>query len=626
MEAILLKALFKASNCNNSNLITSLLSAVANVFPVKMCTLWKVNFLTGHLSVHAREKYEPVSKLDFEYVHLIKGSLIGHFIDIIVSEKKKYIDIPSVLDQPYIDYHQSPDRVRSLKLKRMICIPIYDFDESKCEANRSNIGAILNIYPEDDFDFDLSYAEIIQEHFSLSISRSKLISREELTRDIMSVYENRGGRDLGTLFKPIIDKIFRKYIKYEGCSIFTWDPFSNKLDLVQTTGILGNPNTKDVYYYLGEGLTGGIALGEKEYIISDVNYYRKKNYDGNYKYKWRENTRNDPLSFMAIRIMSPSRVSEILGIIRFTNKLNPLANVIDQFNKDDYELINHASNMIALYMDYDQNSKIRSAFALQMAHEIKGPATFIRASSDRLQKRWNSSFSKRQVNSELRDIFDYSELQIILTSTIEYAWRGSEDIPKSNLYHVKRVRLLDLIEKVKKLAIPIAREQAIDFNSINIEGDLPYLFIDPTAFKQVFINLLTNAIKYRKRSRTERFKVSIKGYGLKEYQIPESNNIKVGYLRKNIRKVGYLINIIDFGIGVDPNEVNKIFNLGYRRKDVLRLDVRGLGMGLYVVKKVLEDFGCTIWVSKFSDPTIFSIFLPNTLRDDNYTKNSTWRD
>lgn len=629
MEAQLLKALFRASTCKNSDISQSLLSAVGSVIPVKMCSLWKVNNRCRCLSIYARERYSPRPELDFEYVHLLQGSLIGYLLRKAESEDRKYIDIPSVLDKPYIKYHKSPGRVRALGLRRMICIPIPNPDAS---SSKQAMDAVLNIYPKDDANFEESYAEVIQDFFSVTLSRSRLISREELTRDLMSIYEARADKDLPSVLHPILHSVLRKYLKFEGCSVFIWDPFSNLLRLAQSTGITGKPLKADVFYYLGEGLTGTIAAERRPLILEDVRKLGETGISEHYEHKWTESTRSSGRSFMGIPIMSPSHPSELLGVIRFTNKLNPLGDVVDKFSDEDYDLVNHATNLIALYMDYEQGEKIRTAFAMQMAHEMLTPATAIRGSARRLQRYWFlAKFPKRKVDDYLNSILDHSELQIALTRTIEYVWKGSTGTPRVARYQVARHKLDDdVISKARKLVIPIARGEGLTFDNITIEGDFPFLFVDKFAFEQVFFNLLTNAIKYRVNTQTATFEIKIVCHGRGTYKVPTGVGNQVAKsgeapVDSFSPESGCLVTVSDLGTGVNKGEARKIFNLGYRRKGIERTNVRGLGIGLAVVQRILADFGCSIWVSNYISPTVFSIFLPQMLETDRYVQSLDWR-
>ncbi len=627
MEDKLLRALFKASSCENADVIPSLLHAVTSAIPLKMCSFWKCNSLSDTVSIYAREKHNPATEQDFEYVHYLDGSLIGMLIGQCRSDGRKYVRIPDVSAVPYINRHKAPDRVRQLQLRELICIPIPHHDG---RFKSTNIDGVLNLYPCENTVLGDPNIELLRDYISLSLSRSRLIAREELTRDIAAEYEKRASKDLASVLHPIIHRVLRKYMKYEGCSIFILDPFKNRLNLTQTTGISGKPPKSEVSYSLGEGLTGTVAATRGRLIIQDVKNMDEMTHFKNYEHKFTEETLHIGESFMAIPIMSPSHRSELLGVIRFTNRLNPMSDVVDRFSEEDFQLISHAMNLIALYMDYEQGEARRTAFAMQMAHEMLTPAMAIRGSARRLRLKAFTKFHPSQVTDYLDSILDHAELQIALNRSIEYVWAGRQGTSRASRYQVARLQLdIDILSKAKKLVIPIARDAHLTFDNIKFSGNFPALYLDKFAFEQVFFNLLTNAIKYRDYLDPAKFEVTIDCLGLAAHRLPPESEDKPtsnpDALIAQSRR-GYVVRVQDCGMGVDEKEAAKIFNLGYRKKGMEKINVRGLGIGLSVAEKILGDFGCRIWVSGYRNPTVFSLFFPESLANEHYLTTDAWRE
>ena len=73
-------------------------------------------------------------------------------------------------------------------------------------------------------------------------------------------------------------------------------------------------------------------------------------------------------------------------------------------------------------------------------------------------------------------------------------------------------------------------------------------------------------------------------------------------------KRGVVIKIVDNGIGIQEKELSRIFNMFHRSTD----RSEGSGIGLYIVKEVIEKLSGTIEVeSVFGQGAVFTIFLPN---------------
>jgi signal transduction histidine kinase len=120
---------------------------------------------------------------------------------------------------------------------------------------------------------------------------------------------------------------------------------------------------------------------------------------------------------------------------------------------------------------------------------------------------------------------------------------------------------------------------------------VPTLSVDRSQFHQVFYNLLSNAIKYC-GSGPQRFRVEITA--------ARDDN-------------GFNIAVADYGIGIKSEWRDAIFEEGIRGPEAHLYDVAGQGLGLWVVRQIVEAHGGAICVSKCVDPTTFMITLPGFL-------------
>jgi PAS domain S-box-containing protein len=118
-----------------------------------------------------------------------------------------------------------------------------------------------------------------------------------------------------------------------------------------------------------------------------------------------------------------------------------------------------------------------------------------------------------------------------------------------------------------------------------IDGDCVF-HSDPWRISEIFRNLASNAIKYRKE----------------ENEIPEIRiEIKCGIHHSEIT-------FKDNGIGIEQKNLSKIFDMFYRATE----QSSGSGIGLYIVKNAVEKLGGTISAtSEFGEGTTFTIILPN---------------
>lgn len=99
------------------------------------------------------------------------------------------------------------------------------------------------------------------------------------------------------------------------------------------------------------------------------------------------------------------------------------------------------------------------------------------------------------------------------------------------------------------------------------------VYIDSFYIKQVFLNLVLNAIEHS----------------------PKNSKIEIFY--KQIQNNKLQICIVDEGCGIDLKDINKIFDPFYKNRNKTNSVIKGSGLGLTIVKKILEAHGENIYVS-----------------------------
>ena len=137
-------------------------------------------------------------------------------------------------------------------------------------------------------------------------------------------------------------------------------------------------------------------------------------------------------------------------------------------------------------------------------------------------------------------------------------------------------------------------EQApqIKERNINLTAELsrttPHLYADPKLLRMVFQNLVSNAVKYTPI-----------GGSVSVAVIPQGENIA--------------ITVADTGLGIPQAEQSQIFSKLFRATNARESDTDGTGLGLYIVKSVVEQAGGTIrFESVERKGTTFFILLPKS--------------
>jgi len=112
-----------------------------------------------------------------------------------------------------------------------------------------------------------------------------------------------------------------------------------------------------------------------------------------------------------------------------------------------------------------------------------------------------------------------------------------------------------------------------------VDTPLPTINCEPARLRQVFQNLVDNAIKYMGEGRPQR-------------------EIHVGCALRETEAEFY---VRDTGIGIDADDVSKVFHVFRRGKNSAESNVPGKGVGLASVKSIIETYNGTIWVESDKD-------------------------
>jgi two-component system phosphate regulon sensor histidine kinase PhoR len=146
---------------------------------------------------------------------------------------------------------------------------------------------------------------------------------------------------------------------------------------------------------------------------------------------------------------------------------------------------------------------------------------------------------------------------------------------------------LDIIPVLKEsiqAVTPIANKKRLVLNLNAPQGPVNILG-DDGALQQIFINLITNATKFSPE----------------ESKITVSVGLSDGYAD---------VSVTDQGMGIAPEAMPHLFEKFYRAKNVTIAEIPGSGIGLYIVKSIIEELGGKIDVhSELNKGTTFIVHL-----------------
>ncbi len=214
-----------------------------------------------------------------------------------------------------------------------------------------------------------------------------------------------------------------------------------------------------------------------------------------------------------------------------------------------------------------EHEKTRYQQAMQfVTHEMRTPLTAIQGSSELISRYGSMPEPKRRqmadmINSESKRLAKMIETFL----SVERMSSGQMELKQ------ERFPLHDLVERCAGRARPLADNKHIEIEIADIPLD--DLIGDRELMEYVVYNLLTNAVKYS----PPQTRVTVYG----------NNQNRTGRVELSVQ---------DQGIGMDRKEVGQIFEKFYRTKRAEQSGEMGTGIGLSIVKQIVNEHGGTIHV------------------------------
>lgn len=148
------------------------------------------------------------------------------------------------------------------------------------------------------------------------------------------------------------------------------------------------------------------------------------------------------------------------------------------------------------------------------------------------------------------------------------------------------VNIADVVKPLVHLYQSQAAAKNLDF-TCDIEEGLPNILAQEKLMDELLNNLISNAIKYT----------------------PSGGKVRIRVARESSDRV--LCEVADTGIGIPADDISRLFTEFFRSTNAKELTEEGTGLGLVIVKEILDRLRGTIAVSsKLDEGTCFTCFFP----------------
>jgi signal transduction histidine kinase len=237
-------------------------------------------------------------------------------------------------------------------------------------------------------------------------------------------------------------------------------------------------------------------------------------------------------------------------------------------------------NYVKTNDELEKKDKLQNEYVLRVTHDIKGHLGAILSCLEVIRSTIIGSLNEKQEEFVNR-AFERTELLANFVKDLL-------NLTKKRLKHdteFEEFLLKDLITKVVSSVQILAKDKSIEF-TIFIDNNIHTITGDPFTIEELYSNLLLNAIKY---------------------------TLPKGRIELSVRnRPDHIVTeISDSGIGIPKEEIPKVFDEFYRATNVPK-DIRtGSGLGLSIVKQIVENHKGRIWVnSEVGVWTKFTFTLP----------------
>ena len=429
---------------------------------------------------------------------------------------------------------------------------------------KTTVNAVRNI--EGQIKYQVAIVEDVTQ------LREKTLVLEVLNEVAKSIL---GKVDTYEIAWEIVNKI-ANYLGSEDCVIYLVNEEENLLEQIAAYGekALDNKVQNKITLEIGKGIVGSVAMTGKPEIIKDTRL--------DSRYVLDDQTR---LSEITVPIIYDGR---IIGIIDSEHpdegyynesQLGTLINVARLVSLQLYNAINldqkekaEKKNYVLLQELKNSNDELQE-YAHVVSHDLKSPLRSINALLYWIKEDNQGDLDKNSLEniSMIESILE--SMEELITGLLEYS---SISIKTNNEVAVDLGEVIN--EILNELDLP-------KNTSIIVASKLPELKGDKTRFKQLFQNLISNAVKYNDKEKRE---------------------VNIESIDKNTH---YQFSIRDNGPGIDKKFYDKIFEIFQS----LSTKKDSSGIGLSIVKRIVDQYQGDIWLdSEIGKGTTFYFTIKKT--------------
>ena len=408
------------------------------------------------------------------------------------------------------------------------------------------------------------FASSLFKHLRESLLQLSQVQRtREPAKDKLELLHEVANITSSTLgLKPRLDFIcgsVRDLMGVKGVTVRLLDETSGKLELMSSCGLS--------QAYLNKGPVkankslADVLRGEPHYVADAA-------HDPSTQYP-KEAAREGIVSILSFPLRGRQK---IIGALRlYTGEKR-------QFSEEEMDFLSALAAQGAIYIEnariYDalkRQDEAKNEFILMMTHELKGPLMAIQGFLEVMQKGYAGTVTDKQKELMERIQRRIESVLAVSTELLDlYQWQS-----KGRTEEAAPISLKKQIQRAVDLYSAVAQEKGLSVK-LKLPEDDALILATEEEIEKILSNLITNAIKYT----------------------AAGGKVFVSLARVEDRLE---LRIKDTGIGIPAGDLPKVFKEFFRAKRAKRMDPDGSGLGLPLVKRIVESMGGRIEMQSAED-------------------------
>jgi signal transduction histidine kinase len=284
----------------------------------------------------------------------------------------------------------------------------------------------------------------------------------------------------------------------------------------------------------------------------------------------------------AISIPNPEKIitEKELNLLRQKGDSSELVNHLFLKQIESNELLSKPNNSsFSNVITLSQSLQLNGEFLHNLIRELRSPITHMKTALSLLES--------KQIKGEQRQRYlqmlnhECERQNSLISGLLELLQLENYPPIESSFY----VHLEQLVPGIVSTYQPLAKEKEIQLG-YTIPNQLPPVSCPIPWLRQIIINLLNNSLQFT----------------------PPQGRV---FVQASLKDENIELTISDTGIGIEMKELGKIFDSFYRGKTAVNEQITGAGLGLTIVRQLVERCGGSISVSsKVDKGSIFKVLLP----------------